>query len=371
MAAAMALHFGGYEFIRNACLALFTSSEYGFSSPAAFPLANALISPFSVMLLWGYGQQLDTHGPRGALKRTTTLSVLFISVVTAALYACQQFNAPLLVRQLVIALTFLFQSSYQYLLYTQQWSFVSSVLTPEEGSRWFPRMAGLSSLMCTVTGTLVQYMVPTTGLLGLMAATGLTLCGVLHCQDRAYQIAQTHNFDPAKQQAKARAKLQSKDDTSASSSNQASNRFTNATALFRRVPTLSALFCEVLSFQSLNTILNVAFVGALRHTIPDDLARSSYTGRFYSLINAVSALLQFVVLPPIMSRSEPALIWRGMPVIPFAVCLYQSCQATPSMTLLAAAFFLAKTMDYSLRSVVYAMVYQVRIIVIRENEVRK
>ena len=51
-----------------------------------------------------------------------------------------------------------------------------------------------------------------------------------------------------------------------------------------------------------------------------------------------------------------------MPVIPLAVCLYQtiafSTTGTLSLTLLAAAFFLSKTMDYSLRSVVFAMAFQ-------------
>jgi ATP:ADP antiporter, AAA family len=51
-----------------------------------------------------------------------------------------------------------------------------------------------------------------------------------------------------------------------------------------------------------------------------------------------------------------------MPVIPLAVCLYQTIvfttTGTLSLTLLAASFFLSKTMDYSVRSVVFAMAFQ-------------
>lgn len=51
-----------------------------------------------------------------------------------------------------------------------------------------------------------------------------------------------------------------------------------------------------------------------------------------------------------------------MPVIPLAVCLYQTIVMTStgalSLTLLAAAFFLSKTMDYSLRTVVFSMAFQ-------------
>jgi hypothetical protein len=54
MALAMATNFFGYEFARSANLSLFTSIQYGFSSPAAFPIAMACVSPFSVLLLLGY-----------------------------------------------------------------------------------------------------------------------------------------------------------------------------------------------------------------------------------------------------------------------------------------------------------------------------
>ena len=42
MAVAMALHFGGYEFARSGALALFTSSNTGFSHPAAYPFGTCV-----------------------------------------------------------------------------------------------------------------------------------------------------------------------------------------------------------------------------------------------------------------------------------------------------------------------------------------
>jgi hypothetical protein len=113
-----------------------------------------------------------------------------------------------------------------------------------------------------------------------------------------------------------------------------------------------------LSFQSLNTILNVAFVRSLKQDIVNDQLRAAYTGNFYSAINAVSALLQFVVVPLCLKYTEPAMIWRLMPLIPLAVCLPQLFQGQLSLTLLAAAFFAAKVMDYGGRSVLYIMAYQ-------------
>jgi hypothetical protein len=365
MAFAMALHFGGYEFIRNSCLSLFTSTETGFSSAAAFPLANGLISPFSIVLLYGYGQQLERSGPRTALRNTTVCSILFIVAVTTALYACQLFGLPKTVSQALVGLAFLFQSSYQHLLYTQQWSFVGSVVTPAEGAKWFGILTGCSSLFCSFTGSLVPKLVPTTGLLGLMGLTAVTLTGSALCADRAYALSEQYGFDPSKQRQIQKEQQQKEQEPSTKSQEAnaipptaAQSKFSQAVALFRRVPTLGVLFAEVLSFQSLNTILNVAFVRSLKQDIVDDQLRAAYTGQFYSAINAVSALLQFVVVPLCLKYTEPAMIWRLMPLVPLAVCLPQLFQGQLSLTLLAAAFFAAKVMDYGGRSVLYIMVYQ-------------
>jgi hypothetical protein len=359
MAFAMALHFGGYEFIRNACLSLFTSTETGFSSAAAFPLANGLISPFSIFLLYGYGQQLERSGPRVALRNTTLCSILFIVTVTSSLYGCQLLGLPRSVSQTLVGLAFLFQSSYQHLLYTQQWSFVGSVVTPNEGAKWFGIMTGCSSLFCSFTGSLVPKLVPVTGLLGLMRLTAVTLTGSALCADRAYALSEQYGFDPSKQRQQIQQQSKSQEANAAiQPTTSAQSKFSQALALFRRVPTLGVLFAEVLSFQSLNTILNVAFVRSLKQDIVNDQLRAAYTGKFYSAINAASALLQFIVVPLCLKYTEPAMIWRLMPLIPLAVCLPQLFQGQLSLTLLAAAFFAAKVMDYGGRSVLYIMVYQ-------------
>ena len=357
MASAMALHFGGYEFFRNSCLGLFTSSEYGFSSSAAFPLANACVSPFSLILLWGYGQQLDAKGPRVALRNTTLFSIVFIGAAALSLWLCKTTGMPRIVSQSLIGLTFLFQNSYQYLLYTQYWSFVGSVLTPDEGSRWFAFLGGFTSIVCSLFGGLVPYLLPFTGLYGLMACTCLTLSLCLISGDEAYALGERYNFDP-KAQMKAKQLSKQKEKETMESSTAKVGRIRQALDLFQRVPTLKALFVEVLSWQSLNTILGVAFITALKAAISDDVARSAYTGQFYSYVNGVAAVLQFLVLPSFMKYAEPRWIWRVMPLFPLTVCFLQLLQADLSLTLVATAMFIAKVTDYSIRTVVYNMVYQ-------------
>lgn len=351
MGGAMSLHFGGYEFFRNACLALFTSSDYGFQSPAAFPLANGFVSPFSLILLWYYSQQLHQRGPRVALRSTTLLSIIVVLAAAGSLHLCRLGNLSAYVSQAIIGLTFLFQNSYQYLLYTQQWSFVGSVLTPDEGSRWFPALAGFSSVVCSATSSMVPYILPHSGILGLMALTSVTLSGSYLLGDHAYSMSEKHGFDPAKQ-------LQERQKSKTAKTTDSEGRLGKAIALFRRVPILAILFFEVIMFQSLNTILNVAFVRTLKRQIPQDLARAAYSGRFYGLVNAVSAALQFLVLPLCMRYAEPAWIWRIMPVVPLLFCVMQVTKAESSLLLVAGAVFLCKTIDYAIRSVVSPMVYQ-------------
>lgn len=348
----MSLHFGGYEFIRNACLSLFTSAEYGFTSAAAFPLANGLVSPFSVLLLYLYGKQLDKVGPRGALYRSTVASMVFIAVAAASLKAFRLFSAPKACSQALIGLVFLFQNSYQYLLYSQHWSFVTSVLTPEEGSRWISRLAGFMSITSSLLGQTAALMLPFTGLLGLLATTCVTLVGTLLCADKAYDVASKHGFDPTKSSKKKETpKLNGNAEVSVNK-----NKFVEAYHLFKRVPTLGALFVETVSFQTLSNILNVAFVQALKVQIPNDVLRSAYSSRLFSISNFLAAAFQFLILPAI--KFEPKTVWRLMPLVPFAACLTLALQSHCSLALLGAAFGVIKLLDYSLRNVVYVTAYQ-------------
>jgi TLC ATP/ADP transporter len=355
MGSGMSLHFGAYEFIRNAGLALFTSTA-GFPSAAAFPFAYGLISPISVGLLYLYSLQLEKEGPRATMYTTTKCSIVFILISAAILQYGMMGNLPIGFTRAVIGLAFLFQNSYVFMLASQQWSFMDSIVTPYEGAQWFGFMAGVSSVVCTITASLVPILLPITGLIGLYAVTALPLLGTLWFGDRAYQLAQVNGFDPARQQEKKKPPPPKRD---GANSSERSSRTRDALALFRRVPTLGALFAEGISFQSLNTILNVAMVQALKLEIPNDVARSAFTGRFYALVSAVSAAFQFVILPLVMKRLEPKQIWRIMPIIPFLVSLYQVLPGSSvSLRMLSGALFLTKLMDYSLRSVVYNMVYQ-------------
>ena len=196
MAGAMAFNFGGYEFARSGALALFTSGSSGFSHPSAYPFAIGLTTPVSLVMLYFYGIILKAQGPRRALRLTKSISIAVLGSATLALKVLMMnvSSSPspslsMLIKALV-AVLFVFQNSYAHLLYTQQWSFLGSVMTPSEGAKYFSAIAGLSSLLCTLTATLVHPLVSTIGLLGLMVGTCATLMVSLILADQAYELGE-------------------------------------------------------------------------------------------------------------------------------------------------------------------------------------
>ena len=389
MGISMSLHYSGYEFVRNAALSLFTS-DIGFPQPIAFPLMNGIISPISILLLYIYTKQLEIRGPKMTLHNFTKTCITFIATSSMILWLCSVYNGSALtnlsqpmyllfvqnIQRGIIALMFIFNNCYVFMIASQQWSFVDSIVTPNEGAQWFGILTGISSILCTICAGIIPYILPHIGLIGMYSLTAVTLYGTLRCGDRAYTIAEQNGFDPALQQkdkmkSKTGQQYQTPQSNKAISTSKASggsdannSRISDAITLFRRVPTLRALLVEGISFQSLGTILNVAMIRALKVQIPDDIARSAYTGRFYASVSGISALLQFIVLPIGMKRLEPKHLWRIMPILPILVTVYQilfpflNHKNISHLTMVAGALFITKVLDYSIRVVIYNMAYQ-------------
>eukprot|EP00978_Attheya_sp_CCMP212_P026089 scaffold85134_cov51-Attheya_sp.AAC.3 len=258
---------------------------------------------------------------------------------------------------------FLAWNAYAHLLYTQHWSFIGSVLTPSQGATWFASIAGMSSITSTLAGSAVSRLVNRIGLTGLLEGTAICLVLSLLCADFAYSIAERNGFDPAdeikqkKRKAQERASMKKGDKADDLAVEKKKGTVAKSLDLFRRVPTLGALFWEVFVFQSLSTILNLCFITKLKADIPDDKIRAAWTGNFWALVNAVSGVMQFGIMPLFMNKVEPSLVWCGMPVFPAICTIVQCFQDDPSLDLIAFSFFVAKVMDYSLRNVVNEMVY--------------
>lgn len=99
--------------------------------------------------------------------------------------------------------------------------------------------------------------------------------------------------------------------------------------------------------------------------IPDDTERAGWMGKFFATINVLSCVLQFGILPVTSSYIEPSALWKGMPMVMMIMtCLLAfpkltgiSRSSDPSLNLIASAFLVMKTMEFSVRRMLDEMVY--------------
>mmetsp|Transcript_27408 Transcript_27408/g.65804 ORF Transcript_27408/g.65804 Transcript_27408/m.65804 type:complete len:702 (+) Transcript_27408:144-2249(+) len=403
MSIAMALHFGGYEFCRSGAMALLTSkvAPHGFGNfAAAYPFFMGLVTPVSLSLVYGYGRVLKSSGPRNALKVSTAGSVGVLGICSLILMYMNvsgmgmsgvsdglMSSSPILaiLPKVVMAVLFIFQNSYAHLIYTQEWSFLGSVMTPKEGTKWFSLIAGLSSVVCTLTAKMVPTLLrffrqihtdDSVGLLGLVLGTCATLFLSLIFADWAYKLAEDNGFDP--KPTTPTKEMKSSSDVAAETEESLIGK---TKRMFRTSKTLSGLFCEVISFQALSTALNVCFIQQLQQSILNDTDRAGFTSQFYALVNGSSGLMQFFVLPMARKYLEPRFVYRYLPLVLMPLLLFATITITknamtsaaasvaaisipflPSMDAAlfwsALAFFALKSTDYSIRNVSNELVYQ-------------
>ena len=413
MSIAMSLHFGGYEFARSAALALFTSSGgiTGFNHPSAYPFAIGCVTPTTLGLLYWYGTILKKNGPRKALQKTTSFVILVLFVGTTLIAGLSSLSlsssgAPVAaaaascMTKAIVALLFVFQNSYAHLIYTQQWSFLGSVMTPTEGTKWFTYIAGLSSIVCTITASCVSSIATagygsssnsvggSGGLTVLIFLTCVTLTASMICSDRAYQLSNEYGFDPSNE---LQQKQKKKDDddkgtttkstsTSTSPTTETNNNNNNSNKnsvekekdedesllektkrMFQTSPILARLFGEVITFQALSTVLNVCFVRQLKESIIVDGNRAAFTGKFYAGVNGSACIMQFLVLPLLRKYMEPQWVYRFLPLLLMPLLSYSAffvSSTTSGLWIAAIAFFVLKSADYSIRNIANEMVYQ-------------
>lgn len=358
MAIAMAWHYFGYSLARPITVALFTSSSTGYAGkPAAFPLAMACVSPFSILLLMAYGNVLERAGPKRALVQSSLFCAVLLSASAVAIALFQSTglmfgNIPAV--KLVSGPLFVFRESYVQLITSQFWSFMASALTPEQSAQWFGPIAGLTSISSAVAGLAVAPMVDKVGLAGVLLMTGITLALSLFSSRRAYDIASEYGFTPESGHKKLKAASKK---ASGGGSHGLFALFRTATELFKRVPVLGRLFLEILASQGLATVLNVCFVSRLESAIPNDGQRAGWVGVFFALINIVTMALQFGILPRLMTVVEPRDVWRVVPLISLIFTGFQAAQVNPSLAVVSASLMVMKISEYSARRLLDEMVF--------------
>ena len=160
------------------------------------------ISPMSFVLLLFYGRVLSKYGPLLALKRTTLGCALILglsSLIISKLDHCivdeggdttTTSSLVSIVTRYVVGALFIFRESYVQLITSQHWSFISSVLTPNQSSMWFAPISGLTSVTSAVAAMYVGKLSGMWGLQGVLGVAALVLGGSVVFGEAAYGIAE-------------------------------------------------------------------------------------------------------------------------------------------------------------------------------------
>lgn len=220
-------------------------------------------------------------------------------------------DAHIICSQTLLFLLFVFQNAYVQLLYNQHWAFISSILTPDEGSTFFAPIAGLGSIGSTVAAGLVSTLIQKIGLIGLLHAAGASYIFSAALSDAAFRCARRGGFEPvggdggekrnnslikSKKSASSppppptaasaaktnRSRADSESASSFCNTKGKNNIFLQAYILFKRVPVLGALFVEVILSQCLSSLVNFIYLFTLKSTITDDSLRAGWSGNFYA-----------------------------------------------------------------------------------------
>jgi ATP/ADP translocase len=359
MALAMACHYLGYSLARPITVSLFTSASTGYKGAAwAFPFAMAFVSPAALFMLMGYTRVLEKSGPRKALTSSTLFCavVLCLSALTIGIADEKQLMlGGVAVAKLISGPLFVFRESYVQLLTSQYWSFMASVLTPNQSAKWFGPIAGITSIASAAAGMCVKPLVQNFGLAGSLMGTGFMLVVSLLWASYSYALAEKYNFAPTDVRKKKELHIRKKKGTFVN--HHKKNMFEKASNLFARVPVLRSLFVEILASQGLATVLNVIFVSRLATAITDDSERAGWVGMYFSLINVITMVLQFAILPPLMSVIEPRTLWRLVPSVTFGYTAFQAMQKDPTLYVVAASLLVMKVSEYSARRLLDEMVF--------------
>jgi len=193
---------------------------------------------------------------------------------------------------------FVAKSAFVQLLFSQHWSFLTSLLSfnddVSQTARWAPIIAGVASIAATAAGWMVAPTVEwlkrqssqvvadggssdsdesTNALTGLLFVSTIILLLACYCSDAVYMIAESNHFAPLENNKTETEKATDGIGTSRESILQKSLR------LFRRTPILGALCAEVLLYQSVASFLSHLFVTSTKAAIPIDQERATYTGK--------------------------------------------------------------------------------------------
>ena len=310
--AAGTLAMAGYEMVRSASASVFLAHHPAARLPEALMLVPLAMFAFT----WLFSVTLRRLGPARTFTSTLLLSALVLAAAAAAVRRGIP-GAPFLL--------YIFAQAYIVFIVEEVWAFINSLFVTAQGKRWNGVIIAVSTAGSVTGGILTGRLSVAIGSERIVwIAAGLTAAAALLGR-LAFRLAGPRPAPPDRPPLKL------------------ADHF--AWDLLRTGPTIRRLALIVVAAQSVAVLLDIAFHRALQAAVPLQDPRTALLGYFWSAVNLFALALQLGLCPLLLSRLPLRRIHASIPLLFGLVAM--GAVAFPILPVLAAAFFITKTVDYS------------------------
>jgi ATP:ADP antiporter, AAA family len=310
--AAGTLAMAGYEMVRSSSASVFLAHH----SAARLPEALMLVPLAMFAFTWLFSVSLKHLGAaRTFIATLLTSGVVLAAAATAVLRGVP--GAPFLL--------YIFGQAYIVFIVEEVWAFINSLFVPDQGKRWNGVIIAVSTAGSVTGGILTGRLSVAIGSERIVwIAAGLTVAASL-LGSLAFRLAGKQPTPPDRPPEKL------------------ADHF--AWDLLRTGPTIRRLAFIVVAAQSVAVLLDIAFHQALQSAVPLQDPRTALLGYFWSGVNLFALALQLGVCPFLLSRVPLRRVHGAIPILFGLTAL--GAVAFPILPVLAAVFFISKTVDYS------------------------
>lgn len=304
--------FCGYEFVRSPIESIFLT----YWPANAKPYAIAFVPVMMTVLIYCYGIILSRFGAKKAMLISITLSAAILFFSWLFLDKAGKW---------LVFLMLIFKDSYVVVISEQYWSFINSVLTPEESKIFNGPVAGISAIGPLVGGFLISQYVSAIGTNHFLLFAALSLIPALFFVKKAYDRA-GEPLPSAEEAGGKKGHL------------HLSVIWEHKTVLF--------IALIIFSTQVVAALLDFRWSQLVQQAIPILDERTIYFGNFWMKVNTFSFIMQFFLTGIILRYVKRRIILVLVPAIHVITCI--TLLVCPTLGVAAFTLFLFKGMDYSL-----------------------
>ena len=336
MCMSLCAHFVGYELVRAASVVLLTGlgdgSALGYTISAGFPLSAAAL--YAVHTL------SKTFGVRNTLRISQGFNIAILALTAYFCSTLQNSDSKSPTTYAGIILFYCFREIYVGVIATQNWSFIK---IPYNVLVIFAALVSVASVVGSIG---VEFLVKSGGVpvLLLVAIAMQCVSGVFAELNFALEGHGSGEQPTQPEQQQQQQQL-----------SRSKSFYVESADLMSQNATLRLLLFEAVLHQGCSNLLNQLFYDGLRRHITSDAGRAVLIGRFFAVINALSCLMQCVVVPVVMSpRRMPAFLVS----VPVLVLLGTSAAFLgESLLSVMLGFGVLKVLEYSVMTSAMEMIY--------------